>query len=114
MNLIPGVARGGMVEADGLSLPGATAADGQRAVWGVRPEHLDLSDAGIPATVVVVEPTGSETHVVLRIGGHDAVAVFRERHAFRPGEVIHLAPREGLVHLFDEASGMRINQGGSC
>ena len=110
MNLIPGVARAGRIEADGLSLPAPDgAAEGRRVIWGVRPEHLALADGGIAATVVVVEPTGSETHVVLRIGSHDAVAVFRERHAFRPGEVIHLAPRAGLVHLFDEATGDRIN-----
>ncbi len=110
MNLIAGVARGGMAEAGGLSLPLPMAVpDGQRVVWGVRPEHLDLAPDGLPATVVVVEPTGSETHVVLRMAGHDAVAVFRERHAFKPGEVIHLAPRAGLVHLFDEGSGLRIN-----
>ncbi|MGL6209025.1 MAG: ABC transporter ATP-binding protein [Paracoccaceae bacterium] len=110
MNLISGVVHGPSVMAEGLSLPmAATAEEERRVVWGVRPEHLDLVDIGIPATVVVVEPTGSETHVVVRIGGQDAVAVFRERHAFRPGEVIHLAPRPGLVHLFDEASGLRIN-----
>ena len=110
MNLLPGISRGGRIEADGLSLPAPDgAAEGRRVIWGVRPEHLELDSSGIAATVVVVEPTGSETHVVLRIGGHDAVAVFRERHAFRPGEVIHLSPRAGLVHLFDEATGDRIN-----
>jgi len=109
MNLIPGVVTGGAVMADGLALPFAGSLDeGRRVVWGARPEHLDLDPQGVPAQVVVVEPTGSETHVVLRIAGHDAVAVFRERHAFRPGEVIHLAPRAGLVHLFDAASGERI------
>jgi len=110
MNLIAGVAQSGTIDAAGLRLPSPGGMeDGRRVVWGVRPEHLDLVDSGIAATVVVVEPTGSETHVVLRMGGHDAVAVFRERHVFRMGEVIHLAPRQGLVHLFDEASGMRIN-----
>jgi len=114
MNLIAGVVAGDAVKADGLSLPLIGHADqGRRVVWGVRPEHLYLSDAGLPATVVVVEPTGSETHVVLRLGAHDAMAVFRERHAFRPGEVIHLAARPGLVHLFDEATGGRLDQGGS-
>ena len=110
MNLIPGVMRGGVVATGTVALPSpGGAVEGRRVVWGARPEHLDLADSGIAATVVVVEPTGSETHVVLRIGGHDAVAVFRERHAFRPGEVIHLAPRTGLIHLFDETTGDRIN-----
>jgi len=58
--------------------------------------------------VVVVEPTGSETHVVLRHDGRDMMAVFRERHAFRPGDSVHLTPVAGKGHLFDEASGERL------
>jgi multiple sugar transport system ATP-binding protein len=38
----------------------------------------------------------------------DLVAVFRERHNFRPGQAIRLAPRTVAAHLFDEASGDRI------
>ncbi len=69
---------------------------------------MHLSDSGIPAEVVVVEPTGSETHVVARAGGRELVAVFRERHAFRPGDKLHLAPELGMAHLFDGTSGERI------
>ena len=40
----------------------------------------------VPLTVEVVEPTGSETHVVGRIGATQVVGVFRERIAAGPGE----------------------------
>ena len=57
----------------------------------------------------VVEPTGSETHVVSRIGQGEIVSVFRERHALAPGQEIHLAPAVDRVHLFEAESGERLN-----
>src|SRR3546814_17675499 len=70
-----------------LPLNGAPGArDGQSAIYGVRPEHLALSDDGVEAEVIVVEPTGSETQVFTRIGHRAVVAEFRERHDFRRSE----------------------------
>ncbi len=39
------------------------------------------------------------------MGGEDIIAVFRERHQFKPGDKIRLKPDPRLVHLFDEATG---------
>src|SRR4029077_3624605 len=58
--------------------------DGRPAVYGVRPEHFSLSDDGAEAEVQVIEPTGSELQVVAKLGGEDIIAVFRERHQFKP------------------------------
>jgi multiple sugar transport system ATP-binding protein len=78
-------------------------------VYGIRPEHIDLTGSeGLPATVAVVEPTGSETQVFLRLGESEIVAVFRERHQFEPGQTVHLKPRPEHAHLFDGASGARV------
>ncbi len=82
-------------------------AAGRAAVYGIRPEHIRLSDDGVPAEVTVVEPTGSEIQVFAKIGGEQITAVFRERHAFRPAEMIHLAPERDQVHLFDAETGQR-------
>jgi hypothetical protein len=51
---------------DGTLLPlpaGAAGEDGQPVVYGVRPEHLELTQTGhgLDGEVVVVEPTGAET-----------------------------------------------------
>jgi multiple sugar transport system ATP-binding protein len=114
MNFIKGSAKanGGLeIEAEGARLPVAgkhAVADGQPVVYGIRPEHLELAPDGFPARVAVVEPTGSETMIVLRLGESEIVALFRERHAFTPGEIVHLRPRADLAHLFDGASGQRI------
>jgi multiple sugar transport system ATP-binding protein len=34
--------------------------------------------------------------------------VFRERHLFKPGERIALAPQPGAIHLFDADTGRRL------
>ncbi len=102
----PGIAIGDMV----LPLNGpASVTDGQPVTVGIRPENLTLSDAGLPATVSVIEPTGAETHVVLRADGQDLTAVFRERTTLRPGETVHLTARPDAVLLFDHASGARLS-----
>jgi multiple sugar transport system ATP-binding protein len=82
--------------------------DGRPVVCGVRPENLLVDPAGIPVEVVVVEPTGSETHVVVRHGGQELGCVFRERIEARPGATINILPRANLVHLFDAETGNRI------
>ena len=68
-----------------------------------------MSDDGSEAEIVVIEPTGSETQVFAKLGGEEVVAVFRERHQFKPGEKIRLKPDPKLVHLFDAATGKRLN-----
>lgn len=102
------------VTADGTSLqlpPGAGGTEGQRVVYGVRPEHLDLRQdgSGVPSEVVVVEPTGSEMLVVNRFGGSEVQAVFRERYKLTPGDKIGLAPKVEYVHIFDKERGTRIS-----
>ncbi|HVK31845.1 MAG TPA: sn-glycerol-3-phosphate ABC transporter ATP-binding protein UgpC [Burkholderiaceae bacterium] len=112
MNFIDGRQQdGALVAGNGARLPiaGATAAnDGRSMVYGIRPEHLDLADDGFEAEVVVIEPTGSETQLFARLGEQEIVAIFRERHAFEPGQKIRLKPRAPVAHLFDASSGQRI------
>ena len=82
--------------------------DGRAAIYGVRPEHFVIADDGAEATIQVIEPTGAEIQVVAKLGGEDIIAVFRERHQFKPGDKIRLKPDPKLVHLFDETSGQRL------
>ena len=112
MNLMEGIARDGGVDIRGTFVPvqnGAAPDAGRKVIFGIRPEDLALADNGIAATVSVVEPTGSETHVVSRMEQGDIVSVFRERHALSPGQPIFLAPAPDRVHLFDADSGERLN-----
>ena len=116
MNFLRGtIAANGHAEFEGpggirLPLDAAPAASaGKPVIYGIRPEHFALDDGGAEAEVHVVEPTGSELQVVARLGGEEVIAVFRERHKFKPGDKIRLKPDPRLVHLFDETSGKRLN-----
>ena len=111
MNFLPGAVEAGGFRAEGGSLwplpPGAEP--GRPAVYGVRPEHLQLAGpSGVPLTVQVVEPTGSETQVHGRLGTIAVMGAFRERVLARPGEPIAVTADPALVHLFDRETGMRM------
>src|SRR5690349_25108520 len=81
--------------------------DGRDLLVGMRPEHLEVSgDGGLAAEVVVVEPTGADTHIFCKVGGVDVTAVVRERHDFHPGKALRLKPR--LTYVFDPSSGARL------
>ena len=117
MNLVPGVARmnGGApgVEFDGgvrLPMPvTARAADGQPVLYGMRPEHCALARAdGLPAEVVVVEPTGADTQLFCRFNGQEVTSVVRDRVDCRAGDRVALVPDLKHAHLFDAASGARL------
>jgi multiple sugar transport system ATP-binding protein len=94
-----------------LPVPGNAAGDGQKVVYGFRPEHLALVGDGVdgvPAVVQVVEPTGADTFVYVELAGTQVCAVFTERHDFRAGQAIHLQPRLEAAHLFDAESGRKL------
>ncbi|MGL4291452.1 MAG: ABC transporter ATP-binding protein [Phreatobacter sp.] len=83
--------------------------DGKPAIYGIRPEHFLLDDhAGAEAEVIVVEPTGSEIQVVARLNGQDVILVFRERHDFKPGDIIKLSTDPRVTHLFDAETGRNL------
>jgi len=85
------------------------AVEGRPVVYGIRPEHFLIADDGAEVVVQVVEPTGSELQVVTKLGEQDIITIFRERHNFRPGDRIRLKPDPRFVHLFDAATGKRVN-----
>ena len=113
MNLIDVVAGpDGMLRFGDHRLPApATSAplkDGQKLKYGIRPEHLAIAEDGLPVRISVIEPTGSETYVFVKYGDRELVALFRERHALQPGDMISLRPNTDHAHLFDAATGMRL------
>ena len=86
--------------------------DGQRIVYGVRPEHLVAAspDAdGLSAEVTVVEPTGFETFVYCDSPAGEICLQTTDRLALKPGAKVRLVPAPAHVHLFDAASGARLN-----
>ena len=117
MNLVPGTARmngtSSAVEFEGgvrLPLPAhARATDGQSVLYGMRPEHCAVSaSAGLPAEVVVVEPTGADTQLFCRFNGQELTSLVRDRVDCRAGDKVGLMPDLARAHLFDAASGVRL------
>jgi multiple sugar transport system ATP-binding protein len=113
MNFIDAEVRDGLLvfrDSQSLAVPDdATVQEGQTVRVGIRPEDLRFADAGLTATISVVEPTGSEIHVGARIGDLPLTIVLRERHALTPGQSITVAPVPGRVHLFDPRTEARLN-----
>ena len=112
MNMLAGrIKDGKFIDGGGTHwpLPPAYAGrEGAEVVYGIRPEHLRLDPNGIQARIQVVEPTGSETQVMLRIGDVAVMGAFRERIAANHGEVLAVSPDLSLVHIFDKAGGQRL------
>ncbi|SMO71778.1 ABC transporter ATP-binding protein [Paracoccus laeviglucosivorans] len=108
MNMIEGQAQGGVfVAKDGQHLPIPRAPEGRKLIYGVRPEAITLG-GDIPLTIETLEPTGSETYVVGRVGGQPVTCVFRDRLSAGPGDVVQISIDPHAVHLFDAESGMRL------
>jgi len=82
--------------------------DGREVTVGLRPEHLQPADEGLPGQIAVVEPTGAETYLIVRVGTKEVTAVLRDRRAMRPGQEIRLRAEPGMVHVFDKATGQRL------
>ena len=82
---------------------------GRRVIFGVRPEDVRLDPiAGVPCVVSLVEPTGSETHLVAHGGETEIVAVLRERTRVHEGETVKLSFDTEQAHFFDPESGQRL------
>jgi multiple sugar transport system ATP-binding protein len=113
MNFITGrIGPGGFEDQTGASWSigsAPPAATGRPAVFGLRPEHIRLDPEGLSARVHVIEPTGSETQVVVDVNGQNLTCVFRERIDAKPGETIRISPDKTVTHLFDGESGKRLN-----
>ncbi|WP_291296249.1 ABC transporter ATP-binding protein [Elioraea sp.] len=113
MNMLEGrIEDGAFRTPDGAAWPLPPNGTGERpaeVIYGIRPEHLRLDPDGIRTTVQVVEPTGSETQVVLRCGETAMLGAFRERVSARHGDVLPVMPDPALVHLFDRQTGRRIS-----
>src|SRR6059036_3617289 len=95
MNIVEGTLKrangAAYVEADGgvrWPVGHGAGSDGQAVAYGVRPEHLTLgagADA-VPGEIVVVEPMGAETELLVQAGAAQIVLMTHGRPAVNPGD----------------------------
>jgi multiple sugar transport system ATP-binding protein len=113
MNFLPAHMRtsGGVTE---LALEGGStlkikrkmaSASSGNVIVGIRPEHLTRGDAkaanSLVGKVTLVEPTGSETHVISRFGNSEVTAKFFPNQAPKLGEAVRLAVDTDRICIFD-------------
>ncbi len=110
MNVFQGTVRGRAVEALGSRwpLPPGVGSEGQAVHYGIRPTDLVLAPQGISAKVVVVEPTGAETELLLQLVDQQVVLVMHGRTTAQPDDTVFLAQDASKAHVFDSASGARL------
>ena len=124
MNFLPG-----KVRADGhfidlgvdvalpvpVALAGVAAARaGKDIVIGLRPEHVTLSSqdneaTAIPAEIELLEPLGSETLALLRLGGLTLTGRFSPDAGLKVGDRPRLALSLAHLSLFEPESGAKLS-----
>ena len=116
MNFIPGeLVRG---DTPGLRLEDGSLIEmrpypedlaGRTVIFGIRPEDVRIvAEGGREAVVGIVEPTGAETVVTARLGGHDVTLLLKDRVALAPGQAIHLSFTADRTHVFDAGDSTRL------
>ncbi|ADZ72595.1 sn-glycerol-3-phosphate import ATP-binding protein UgpC [Polymorphum gilvum] len=120
MNLVPVHAADGRLRVEaGDGLDAAAPAGVDRAVLGVRPEHLHIvpdrpvetDGVVLDLEVAAVEPVGAESFVHGRLGAGGPELVVRAPSAARyeHGARILLHAPASALHLFDRATGRRLD-----
>jgi len=117
MNVLPGVVVhdqgqwGVLVDGQRWPVPALSGLKAGQAVhYGFRPTDLKLSanGEGVQAEVTLVEPTGSETELMLRCGEHNLVMVIHGRTSVQSGDQVRLSTDAARAHVFDSVSEQRI------
>jgi multiple sugar transport system ATP-binding protein len=113
MNVLQGTLRKSgdddRVEAEGNLWPVrklASAVDGQAVHYGIRPTDIEICGAGegVPAQVIVVEPTGAETELLLQVGDAKLIVVTHGRTMVQPDDMVGLRIAPDKVHVFEQSA----------
>ncbi|MBI3515313.1 MAG: TOBE domain-containing protein, partial [Proteobacteria bacterium] len=83
---------------------------GRTVVLGVRAEHIRLGTDGLPGRVELLEPLGNGTLVFFDVGGDGPlVANVEPETSLTSGDSVRFAFDATRLHLFDAATGNRLN-----
>ncbi|MGB1152951.1 MAG: ABC transporter ATP-binding protein [Paracoccaceae bacterium] len=89
-------------------IPKAPVKSGDRVIYGIRPEHIELGENGIAFEISVLEPMGSETQIYAKSGAQKIDALVKDRLSSKPGMRVNFVINPEHVHLFDAQSENRI------
>ena len=115
MNMLQCTATSDGLEYGSLHLPltalQRTALTSDQVTIGVRPEALRIGSEGLEATIVAVEELGSDSFVYCTPNGHSDESLVSRTDGLntsQPGTIVHLMPDTVSMHVFDTASGARL------
>ena len=77
----------------------------QDITLGVRPEHTDVSDTGVAATVEVAEMMGSSVHLHVNADGHDVIIIVPTvdmKGNYEMGDTVHFSFTGKVAHVFSK------------
>ena len=110
MNLVPATWRGDTAVIDGVAHPvGIATPQPREIVLGVRPGELRAGGSGTEARVEYIEELGDHCIVDLKAGEQRLRLKAEGEASVREGESTHLSFDPRAAHLFDRASGQRLN-----
>jgi multiple sugar transport system ATP-binding protein len=115
MNMLQCTATADSLEYANLTLPLAaiqrTGLTTDQVTIGVRPEALHIGNDGLEATIVAIEELGSDSFVYCTPVGRPEVSLVARTDGLNtsePGTIVHLMPDTSVMHVFDTASGVRL------
>ena len=78
----------------------------QDVILGIRPEHTELADKGVPAKIDVSEMMGSSVHLHVSAEGKDVIIIVPTTEmlsdAFRMGQQVHFTFNGAVAHVFSK------------
>lgn len=105
----PGLQLSGMVDPIPLQRVPQDHPESEEIIIGVRPEHIIADpENGFPVEVIAVEPTGSETHVTVKIGDTSVTCLFKERIHPVVGEQLKVSFTKAPVLFFHPDTERRV------
>ncbi|MCE6951354.1 sn-glycerol-3-phosphate import ATP-binding protein UgpC [Cereibacter sphaeroides] len=114
MNMLPARHEGDGIAVDGLRLPLPVPTSGE-LILGIRPEHLHPAEADEPAfdlLVQAVEWLGADAFAHGRLPqGAELVVRLPGQASVRDGDRLRVTPDLRAVHIFDAATGRRVEVG---
>ena len=78
----------------------------QDVILGIRPEHTELCEKGVPAKIDVSEMMGSSVHLHVSAEGKDVIIIVPTTEmlsdAFKMGEQVHFTFNGAVAHVFSK------------
>jgi multiple sugar transport system ATP-binding protein len=77
-------------------------------LYGLRPEHIRLADDGVPGKLVMIEPTGPETYLLVDTPLGQITSRVAGNPHLNVGDAVRLQWAAESAHLFDASSEKRL------